>query len=248
MNLDINSDTSLIRASLPMRAGLLTLRDATEQDADAFVEYWTDSPASYLEVLGVDTTRLGDAQQIRERFLRNMPSSEPLGQSTVIYSLYLNDMLIGYSNINRYDAQENYAHLHTYRKALRQAVGQGPKAQTTGGGVGACLIGLCIAHYLEKFDVERLVIQTRTRNKLINRALDLYLPASKTCYFEKPDGLSAPGDFHVRFAYRDQHHFYQERAQALARQKNATETKHSHQRFAWRSEPVETPSGPRITS
>ncbi|KUG40758.1 hypothetical protein AL053_01300 [Pseudomonas savastanoi pv. fraxini] len=230
MNLDISSDTSLIRASLPMRAGLLTLRDASPQDADAFVEYWTDSPASYLEVLGVDTTRLGDAQQIRERFLRNMPSSEPLGQSTVIYSLYLNDMLIGYSNINRYDAQENYAHLHTYRKALRQAVGQGPKAQTTGGGVGACLIGLCIAHYLETFDLERLVIQTRTRNKLINRALDLYLPASQTCYFEKPDGLSAPGEFHVRFAYKGKHHFYQERAQALATQTDATETKHSHQR------------------
>ncbi|RMN36575.1 MULTISPECIES: hypothetical protein [Pseudomonas syringae group] len=127
MNLDISSDTSLIRASLPMRAGLLTLRDASLQDADAFAEYWTDSPASSLEILGVDTACLGDARQIRERFLRNMPSSEPLGQSTVIYSLYLNDMLIGYSNINRYDAQENYAHLHTYRKALRQAVGQARK-------------------------------------------------------------------------------------------------------------------------
>ncbi|KPB51680.1 Uncharacterized protein AC511_4914 [Pseudomonas coronafaciens pv. oryzae] len=78
--------------------------------------------------------------------------------------------------------------------------------------------------------MERLVIQTRTRNKLINRALDLYLPASQTRYFEKPDGLSAPGEFHVRFAYRGQHHFYQERAQALATQKDATETKHSHQR------------------
>ncbi|MEQ4316014.1 hypothetical protein ABNM01_24700 [Pseudomonas syringae] len=89
MNLDISSDTSLIRASLPMRAGLLTLRDASLQDADAFAEYWNDSPASSLEILGVDTACLGDARQIRERFLRNMPSSEPLGQSTVIYSLYL---------------------------------------------------------------------------------------------------------------------------------------------------------------
>ncbi|RBC42659.1 hypothetical protein BRN17_08355, partial [Xanthomonas oryzae pv. oryzae] len=48
----------------------------------------------------------------------------------------------------------------------------------------------------------------------------LYLPASRTCYFENPDGLSAPGEFHVRYAYRGQHHFYQERAQVLARQKN----------------------------
>ncbi|UXA57924.1 GNAT family N-acetyltransferase [Xanthomonas prunicola] len=220
MNLDISSDTSLIHARLPMRAGLLILRDATPQDADAFVEYWTDSPKSYLNVLGVDTARLGDAQQIRERFLRNIPSSEPLGQSTVIYSLYLHDMLIGYTNINRYDTQENYVHLHIYRKALRKAVDQGPKAQTTGGGVGACTIGLIIAHYLKNLDVERLVMQTRTRNMLINRALDLYLPASRTCYFEKPDGLSAPGEFHVRYAYRGQHHFYQERAQVLARQKN----------------------------
>ncbi|SBV51177.1 hypothetical protein XBLMG947_1961 [Xanthomonas bromi] len=224
MNLDISADTALIRASLQTRAGLLTLRDAAAQDADAFVEYWTGSPASYLEILGVDTARLGDAQQVRERFLRNMPSSEPLIQSTLIYSLYLNDTLIGCSNINRYDAQENYVHLHIYRKALRQAVGQGPKPQATGGGIAACLIGVGIAYCLENFDLERLVLQTRTRNKLINRALDLYLPASNTCYFEKPDGLSAPGNFQVRFAYKGQHHFYQERAQALSRQENTAET------------------------
>ncbi|MDI9911365.1 N-acetyltransferase [Xanthomonas oryzae pv. oryzae] len=170
--------------------------------------------------LGVDTARLGDAQQIRERFMRNIPSSEPLEQPTVIYSIYLKEILIGYTNINRYDAQENYMHLHIYRKALRKALVQGPKAQTTGGGVGACTLGLIIAHYLKNFDMERLVMQTRTRNMLINRALDLYLPASRTCYFENPDGLSAPGEFHVRYAYRGQHHFYQERAQVLARQKN----------------------------
>ncbi|RBH90108.1 N-acetyltransferase [Xanthomonas oryzae] len=220
MNLDISSDRSLIHARLPMRAGLLTLRDANPQDADPFVEYWTDSPKSYLKVLGVDTARLGDAQQIRERFMRNIPSSEPLEQPTVIYSIYLKEILIGYTNINRYDAQENYMHLHIYRKALRKALVQGPKAQTTGGGVGACTLGLIIAHYLKNFDMERLVMQTRTRNMLINRALDLYLPASRTCYFENPDGLSAPGEFHVRYAYRGQHHFYQERAQVLARQKN----------------------------
>lgn len=51
MNLDISSDRSLIHARLPMRAGLLTLRDANPQDADPFVEYWTDSPKSYLKVL-----------------------------------------------------------------------------------------------------------------------------------------------------------------------------------------------------
>ncbi len=65
-------------------------------------------------------------------------------------------------------------HLHIYRKALRKALVQGPKAQTTGGGVGACTLGLIIAHYLKNFDMERLVMQTRTRNMLINRALDLW--------------------------------------------------------------------------
>ncbi|MFH7495448.1 hypothetical protein RA267_30340, partial [Pseudomonas syringae pv. tagetis] len=47
------------------------------------------------------------------------------------------------------------------------------------------------------------------------------LPAYKKCYFENIDSLSAPDDFHVLFECRDQHHFYQERAQALARQRNA---------------------------
>lgn len=220
MNLDSHPDTQLIRASLPMRAGLLTLRDARPEDADAFVEYWTGSPAHYLAALGVDTSRLGDAQQIRERFLRNLPSCELLEQATVIYSLYLNEVLIGYTNINRHDDWENYAHFHTYRKALRQAMSNGPKSQTAGGGVAACLIGLGIAHYLETFGVARLVIQTRTRNHLINRALDLYLPAFKTCHFDTPDGLSEPGEFHVRYAHREKRHLYRERAQELAKLKN----------------------------
>jgi RimJ/RimL family protein N-acetyltransferase len=209
-------DCPQILASLPMRAGLLSLRRACPEDATAFVEYWTESSPSYLATLGVDTSRLGDGEQIRERFLRNLPSSTPLEQTSVIYSLYLEDVLIGYTNLNRYDDLENYAHLHTYRKALRLALGQRPKSKSAGGGIAACLIGLVFMHHFETFGMSRLVIQTRTRNRSINRALDLYLPVSNTCHFEKPDGLSAPGEFHMRYAYYEHRHYFRTRAQELA--------------------------------
>lgn len=216
MNVNPRDDSPLIHASLPMRAGLVSLRSACPEDADAFVEYWTESPPSYLATLGVDTSRLGDAGQIRERFLRNMPSSTLLEQTSVIYSLYLDDVLIGYTNINRYDDLENYGHLHTYRKALRLALDRRPASKNAGGGIAACLIGLIVAHHFETFGMSRQVIQTRTRNRSINRALDLYLPVSKTCHFEKPDGLSAPGEFHVRYVRQEQRHYFRERARELA--------------------------------
>jgi hypothetical protein len=67
------------------------------------------------------------------------------------------------------------------------------------------------------YPLRRIVLQTRPTSVGINRALDFYMPPAVTEYIEKADGLAGPGEFHMRYVYREDAGWMFERAQALAR-------------------------------
>jgi RimJ/RimL family protein N-acetyltransferase len=209
-----------IHSSLEMRAGRLAVRDAIPEDVDAYVKYWHGSGDRIIKFLRIDRARLGGPADSRERFLRmiRIPGAE---QQSVIFTMTLNGEAIGYTNLNRYGPDDNYPHFHTYlhthRPSVRSAIRPADQAPRRGAGVAAVLVGPILRMCFDLFPLRRIVLQTRPTSAGINRALDLYLPPAVTKYIEKADGLAGPGEFHMRYVYREDAAWMLERARALAR-------------------------------
>jgi hypothetical protein len=199
--------------SLPMRAGLLSIRDAMPSDADAYVNYWHYSGDEIISLLGIDRKRLGTPEDSRKRFF-SMIRTPGADQINVLFTITLNAEVIGYSNLNRYGPDDNYAHLHTYRSSVRSALKVRSTDVKTGSALATVLIGL-IGGYFELFPIRRLVLQTRTTNRWINRALDLYALPVETKYVDNPAGLAAPGEQHLRYVHREDVPWMLERAESL---------------------------------
>lgn len=189
--------------SLFMRAGHLQIRDAIPSDADAYVRYWHYSGDEIKDQIGIDPQKLGTPEDSRKRFLQmiRVPGAD---QPNVVFTITLNNEVIGYSNMNRHGPDDNYAHLHTYRRAVRAALRKRTSTteDATGSALGGVLIGL-IGGYFELFPIRRLILETKTANRSINSALDLYMPPAETKYVDSPGGLAGPGEKHLRYVYRE---------------------------------------------
>ena len=207
--------------SIRMRAGILELRDAMPTDVDAYVDYWHNSGDRIINFLRIDRTRLGTAEDSYRRFLRmiRVPGTE---QPSIVFTITLNGEVMGYTNLNRHGPDDNYPHFHTYlhthRSSVRNALREAPartSAARIGAGLAAVLIGPIMRVCFDLFPVRRVVLQTRPTSRGINRALDFYMPPAETKYFEKPDGLAGPGEFHMRYVFAHDVPMMLERSRAL---------------------------------
>lgn len=220
-NPDTTNDTALLYPSLETCLGTLSLRDCREEDAEHYAFYWSQKSVEKLKMLGVDYPRLGNHQQLRDKFLSLVPRGDIRSQKNAIFSICLNGLLVGYTNTNRHSDRENYCHIHFYeaglRTFLRAYVANTRHEDWTDPNIGAILMGIGIAHNLELFGMSRVIAQTRVTNRLVNEAVDQYGPPDETLDLEKPDGLSKAGRFHHRFFYYEKRHEYNERGRELAR-------------------------------
>ena len=203
--------------SLATRAGELVVRDAAPSDMEAYVSYWHHSGERVKDLLGIDRRKLGSIDDSRERFF-NMIRSGGF-QKDIIFTITLGGRVVGYTNINQHGPDHNYAHLHTYRSSIHEALKhtrttRGPK---TGYGIAAVLIGPIIAMYFHLYPIRRVVLQTRPDNSPINRALDLYLLQPQRTYVKNPAGLAGPGEQLLRYVRREDLPQLVHRAQLLTR-------------------------------
>lgn len=213
---------AVVHTSIRTNLGFLAVRDALPSDVEAYVNYWHYSGDEVKNVLGIDPIRLGMPDDSRARFLRMLrdPDAAP---RDVIFSITLNDELIGYTNMNWYGPDRSYVHLHTYRAAVRSALRAARMAATAraSASLASVLIGL-IGMYFDLFPLRRILFQTRTTNRWINRALDLYMPPAETRFVTDPPGLALPGDCHIRYVHREDALWMQARAEFLARSRSKT--------------------------
>jgi hypothetical protein len=70
-------------------------------------------------------------------------------------------------------------------------------------GLSTALYPNRIKAYFDLAPISQLIHQTRTRNVGVNRMLDKFVPVSETKYIDKPDGVAALGEFHLRFVRRE---------------------------------------------
>lgn len=207
---------AVVHASILTSAGRLAVRDAIPDDVDAYVNYWHHSGDEIKNLLGIDHEKLGGPEESYKRFfdMIRVPNTD---QANVIFTLTLDDELIGYSNVNRCSVEDNYVHLHTYRSLVRVALRERKLPYNTKSSIrlAAVLLGL-IGMYFNVFPVRRLSLMTRTINLWINRALDFYMPPAETKYVLDPPGLAAPSECHLRYVHREDVPWIRKRAEALA--------------------------------
>ena len=97
---------------------------------------------------------------------------------------------VGYTLLNRHTPEVNYSHWHIVDPGMRAA------------GLSTALYPHRIKLYFDMAPMTRLIHQTRVTNVGVNRMLDRYVPVAETRFIEKPDGVAAPGEFHLRYVVR----------------------------------------------
>jgi hypothetical protein len=170
--------------------GVAALRDLVADDIDALVRYWYGSGDEHLDYLGIDRSLLGSIDDTRRRFAQAIRSGAT-DQRTLAFAIMLDGEFAGYTLLNRYTPEINYSHWHITNAGLRAS------------GLSTALYPHRIKLYFELTPMVRLIHQTRTRNIGVNRMLDRYVPVAETRYIDQPDGVALPGEFHLRYVFRE---------------------------------------------
>lgn len=138
-----------------------------------------------LDFLGIDRKLLGHPENTRACYSHAVRSGDS-DQPSIAFAIRLEGSMVGYTLLNRYAPDTNYSHWHIVTPYLRAT------------GISTALYPHRIKLYFDLFPISRLIHQTGTRNVGVNRMLDKYVPIAETRYFEKPDGVAGPGEFHLR--------------------------------------------------
>jgi len=176
-------------ASVKTPIGTAGLKDLSLVDLPAVVEYWILSSDEYLSFMGVDRERLGSADEIHKRFSNAIRAGDTT-QPSIAFGITLDERLVGYTMLNHCSDETNYSHWHIMDPALRAK------------GLSTALYPFRIKAYFDVLPISRLVHQTRTRNRGVNRMLDKFVAVSETKFIEKPDGVASSGEFHLRYVRR----------------------------------------------
>jgi hypothetical protein len=179
-----------IFTSVETANGVASLRDLTTDDLPAIVDYWLLSPDEHLAYIGVDRHRLGSKEDVHRRFQNSIRTGDPT-QSAISLVVTLENHFVGYTLLNRYSDDVNYSHWHITVPSLRAT------------GISTALYPYRIKAYFDLAPMSQLIHQTRTSNMGVNRLLDKFIPVAETKYIDKPDGVAAPGVFHLRFVRRE---------------------------------------------
>lgn len=168
----------------PFDGGWVGVRDLAESDIEHFVSYWHDGGAD-LEFLGIDLERLGSREDTRARF-RALCRRE----GGACYTIFHDDRVIGYTNINIDGRRYGYVHVHLTDPGAR---GRGILST-----VLAYALPVIAGSVLDELSIDGLVLETRTRNLGITSVVrKMGLRPQRTAYLTDPDGLAGPGEFHV---------------------------------------------------
>lgn len=137
----------------------LTVREMAGSEIDIVIEYFFKSTPEFLEILGVDPTRLPAPERLRERFAyeRALPIEQRAGVAVI---WLLDDRPIGFSTSDKiaYGEQANM-HLHVVD----------PERRNRGHGVECVRRSVDI--YFERLKLKRLFCEPNAFNVAPNRTL-----------------------------------------------------------------------------
>jgi hypothetical protein len=162
----------------------VTIRDLEESDVEMLVSYWHDGDPAYLSSLGVDLKKLGSRDQTRGRFLASIPGPhENPERATFVVDAAGKPVV--YTNLNFKSMDEVYVHFHTLER------------QPFVKALVYFLFPEMLQIFFRRFPITRLIMQTSTGNRNINRFLGRFGLTPSRVHLSTPDGMARPGEFNV---------------------------------------------------
>ncbi len=137
----------------------LAVREMMGSEIDVIIDYYMRATPEYLEILGVDPSRLPPPQSWRERFEREL--ALPIEQRGWIVVIWLSDdQPVGFSTSDKitFGEQANM-HLHVIDPERRNQ------------GIGAECVRRSADFYFERLRLNRLFCEPNAFNVAPNRAL-----------------------------------------------------------------------------
>ena len=137
----------------------LTVREMTTSEFEIVIDYFLAATPEFLEILGVDPSRVPSAEGWRERFRRE--DGRLIGQRTWMVLIWLSDdRPVGFSSSDKitYGEQANM-HLHVIDPERRHR------------GIGAECVRRSVDIYFERLKLKRLFCEPNAFNVAPNRAL-----------------------------------------------------------------------------
>ncbi len=176
-----------IHARAPTKLGVASFRDMSGDDAEWMADYFM-RPDAHLDTL-IDRSRMGTRDVLIDRFRALTRTGDPT-QLRAAFAIDLDSRRVGFTSLYRQTPEVNYSHWHIVDDGVRA------------GGISTALYPHRIKMYFDLFPLERLIHQTKTSNTGVNRMLDKFVPIADTLWIDKPDGLSSPGEFAIRYVRR----------------------------------------------
>ena len=138
---------------------IVSIRTMNLSEVDHVMDYFHDASAEYLEILGVDPTRLPSLLQWRKLFEADF--ALPVGQRRNFYLLWERDgKPAGFSSADKIKfGQEAYMHLHVF-DPLNRATGLGAEA-----------VRKSVDLYFDALKLQKLFCEPNAFNVAPNRAL-----------------------------------------------------------------------------
>ena len=129
------------------------------EEAGLVVDYFHGADDAFLDLLGVDPSKLADPDEWRDLISRDL--AKPLAKRKYYYLIWEFDGApVGHSNIGDIVRGEHaYMHLHIWPQAQRQR------------GLGGEFVKRSVPIYFDKFDLETLYCQPKASNPAPNRTL-----------------------------------------------------------------------------
>lgn len=136
-----------------------TVKEVMPQELDMIIDYFHEASSEYLELLGVDPTRLPSAAAWRERYA--LECSKPIEQRATLLVIWKSgDQPIGFSSADKiiFGRQANM-HLHVFKPEDRRS------------GVGTECVMQTSQLYFDALRLERLFCEPNAFNIAPNRTL-----------------------------------------------------------------------------
>ncbi|XOV93707.1 MAG: GNAT family N-acetyltransferase [Bacteroidota bacterium] len=137
----------------------LEVRPMEREEIPVVVDYFLNSPESYLRKMGVDPLLLTEKEEWLNLIWDDL--KKPDQERKFFYIAWLQDgECIGHSNINKIVYGDHaYMHLHVWPEILRRK------------GIGTELVKLSLPLYFQRFKLERLYCEPFSLNAPPNRTL-----------------------------------------------------------------------------
>ncbi len=137
----------------------LVIREMAGDEVDLIIDYFHGSTPEYLEILGVDPTRLPARESWRERYVREY--EKPIQDRSMLLVIWeVDEVAVGFSTADKIVfGEEGHMHLHLLDPQVRNS------------GVGSACVRESVELYFKALELKRLFCEPNAFNAAPNRTL-----------------------------------------------------------------------------